>query len=164
METFSALLVICVGNSPVPCAFPAQRPVTRSFAVLICARINGWVNNRKAGDLRRHCTHYDVTVMEWNTLANLDKGITWIRVAKWLQRNQTKSKRAFVFYTSCFIMELKQISYMGCCDMYLLSIRAETNNSLVQYVSGIHTPTHMNRYQIGLYFTKTVPDTFTDRS
>ena len=25
--------------------------------------LNGWVNNRKAGDLRRHRTHYDVTVM-----------------------------------------------------------------------------------------------------
>ena len=30
---------------------------------LICARINGWVNNREAGDLRRHCAHYDITVM-----------------------------------------------------------------------------------------------------
>ena len=30
---------------------------------LICARINGWVNNSEAGDLRRHRTHYDVTVM-----------------------------------------------------------------------------------------------------
>ena len=28
---------------------------------LICAWINGWVNNREAGDLRRHRTHYDVT-------------------------------------------------------------------------------------------------------
>ena len=30
---------------------------------LICARINGWVNNGEAGDLRRHRAHYDVTVM-----------------------------------------------------------------------------------------------------
>ena len=30
---------------------------------LICAWINGWVNNRDAGDLRHHRTHYDVTVM-----------------------------------------------------------------------------------------------------
>ena len=30
---------------------------------LICAWINGWVNNREAGYLRRHHTHYDVTVM-----------------------------------------------------------------------------------------------------
>ena len=30
---------------------------------LICAWINGWVNNREAGDLRRHRAHYDVTVI-----------------------------------------------------------------------------------------------------
>ena len=30
---------------------------------LICAWINGWINNGDAGDLRRHGAHYDVTVM-----------------------------------------------------------------------------------------------------
>ena len=30
---------------------------------LMCARINSWVNDREAGDLRRHCAHYDVIVM-----------------------------------------------------------------------------------------------------
>ena len=30
---------------------------------LICAWINGWVNNREAGDLRRHRPHFDATVM-----------------------------------------------------------------------------------------------------
>ena len=30
---------------------------------LICAWINGWANNREAGDLWRHHTHYDVIVM-----------------------------------------------------------------------------------------------------
>ena len=29
----------------------------------ICVWINGWVNNGKAGDLRRHRAHYDVTAM-----------------------------------------------------------------------------------------------------
>ena len=33
METFSALLTICAGNSPGTGKFPAQRPVTRSFDV-----------------------------------------------------------------------------------------------------------------------------------
>ena len=28
-----------------------------------CAWINGWVNNREAGNLRRHCAHYDGIVM-----------------------------------------------------------------------------------------------------
>ena len=30
---------------------------------LNCAEINGWVNNREAGDLRRYRAHYDVIVM-----------------------------------------------------------------------------------------------------
>ena len=30
---------------------------------LICARINAWVNNHEAGDLRRNRAHYDVSVM-----------------------------------------------------------------------------------------------------
>ena len=30
---------------------------------LICAGISGWANSRYAGDLRRSCAHYDVTVM-----------------------------------------------------------------------------------------------------
>ena len=64
METFSGLLTICVGNSLVTGEFPAQRPVTRSFmSSLVCTWINGWVNIREAGDLRRHCAHYDVIVM-----------------------------------------------------------------------------------------------------
>ena len=40
METFSALLAFCVGNSPVPGEFPAQRPVTRSFDVFFDLRLN----------------------------------------------------------------------------------------------------------------------------
>ena len=64
METFSALLAICAGNSPVSGEFPAERPVTRSFDVFfICVWINSWVNNRETGNLRRHRTHYDVTAM-----------------------------------------------------------------------------------------------------
>ena len=76
METFSALLGICAGKSPVPGGFPAQRPVTRSFDVsLICTWINGWVNNREVGDLRRYRSHYDVTIMEWRIYASVSKTI-----------------------------------------------------------------------------------------
>ena len=51
METFSALLGLCGGNSPVTDEFPSQRRVTRSFDVsLICAWTNGWVIH---GQMRR---------------------------------------------------------------------------------------------------------------
>ena len=43
---------------------------------LICAWINGWVNNREAGDLRRHCSHYDVIVMIINRPAKLQSRCT----------------------------------------------------------------------------------------
>ena len=40
VEIFSALLTLCVGNSPVPGIFSAQRPVTRSFDVFFDLRLN----------------------------------------------------------------------------------------------------------------------------
>ena len=40
METFSALLAICVGNSPVNDEFHVQRPVTRSFDVFFDLRLS----------------------------------------------------------------------------------------------------------------------------
>ena len=64
METFSALLDLCARNSPVIGEFPSLKPVTRSFSVFfICTWINGWVNSREAGDLRRYRPHYYVDVM-----------------------------------------------------------------------------------------------------
>ena len=68
MRKFSALLAICAGNSPVTGAFPTHKGQWRGSLMfsLICFWINGWVNNREAGDLRRHRTHYDVIVMILN--------------------------------------------------------------------------------------------------
>ena len=64
METFSALLAICAGNSPVPVKSPHKGQWRGALMFsLIYARINSWVNNGGAGDLRRHRIHYDVTVM-----------------------------------------------------------------------------------------------------
>ena len=40
METFSALLALCAGNSPVTGKFPAQSPVTESFGVFFDMRLN----------------------------------------------------------------------------------------------------------------------------
>ena len=81
METFSALLAICAGNSPVSGEFPTQRPVTRSFDVFFDLRLNkrlskqswGWWFETLSRSLWRHCNvtnwlveqlysrHYSVT-------------------------------------------------------------------------------------------------------
>ena len=64
METFSALLALCAGNSPVTGEFLSQRPVTQSFDLFFDLRLkNGRVNHRDAGDLRHNRAHYDVTIM-----------------------------------------------------------------------------------------------------
>ena len=50
METFSTLLAICAGNSPIPGEFPAQRPVTLGFDVFfdLC------LNQQLSKQWRRH--------------------------------------------------------------------------------------------------------------
>ena len=66
METFSALLAICAGNSPVPGEFPAQRPVTRSFDIFFDLRLNkrlskqswGWWFETLLRPLWRRCNDY----------------------------------------------------------------------------------------------------------
>ena len=72
METFSALLALCAGNSTVTGEFPhkGQWRGTLMFS-LIWAWINGLVNNREARDLRRYRAHHNVNVME-----NLTSGDT----------------------------------------------------------------------------------------
>ena len=63
MESFSALLAICAGNSPVTGEFVAEKPVTRSFDVLFDLRLNkrlskqslGWWFETLSRLLWRHC-------------------------------------------------------------------------------------------------------------
>ena len=55
-------LVRGIHRSPVNSTHKGQWRGALVFP-LTCARIHGWVNNREAGDLRRHRGNYDVTVM-----------------------------------------------------------------------------------------------------
>ena len=51
-----------IHRSPVNSPHKGQWRGALMFS-LICVWINGWVNNREAGDLRRYRAHYDVIVM-----------------------------------------------------------------------------------------------------
>ena len=64
METFSALLALWgwIHQSPVNSPHKGQWRGALLFS-LICAWINGWVNNRESGDVRRHRAYYNVIVM-----------------------------------------------------------------------------------------------------
>ena len=74
METFSALLAIFAGNSPVISEFPAQRPVTRSFDVFFDLLLNirlskqwwGWWFETRLCPLWRYCNEtFDVPLDVW---------------------------------------------------------------------------------------------------
>ena len=64
MKTFSALLAICAGNSPVTDEFPAQRPVTRRFDIFFDMCQNKRLSKQRWGWwFETHRAHYDTTVM-----------------------------------------------------------------------------------------------------
>ena len=95
METFTALLAVCVGNSPVIGEFPAQRPMTRSVDVLFHLCLNKRLSKQSWGwyFLRRHRAHYDVIVMLYST--------GWYRfVARW---------KVFLLTTSSCVTQNAQI-------------------------------------------------------
>ena len=70
METFSALLALWAGNSPVTGKFPSQRPVTRSFDGFFDLRLNKrlskqsrrWWFETSSCPLWRHCNEWVMTL------------------------------------------------------------------------------------------------------
>ena len=71
METFSALLALRVGNSPVSGEIPAQRPVTRSVDVFFDLRLikrlskhwRGWWFETLSRPLWRHCNVIEISLI-----------------------------------------------------------------------------------------------------
>ena len=86
-------------RSPVNSSHKVQWRGALMFS-LICAWINGWVNNREAGDLRRNHAHYDVTVMLLYCFGKLD----------------IKCLKA-IFYDLCLKMRTQK--YLGAVDELL---------------------------------------------
>ena len=68
---------------------------------LICARINGWVNNREAGDLRRHRAYYDVTVM-----CNISRKKPYLEASLGIHSRTTALQSTkFCYFTTIFEMQ-----------------------------------------------------------
>ena len=102
METFSALLALCAGNSPVTGVFSAQRPVTRSFDVSFELRLNKWLSKQSWGWwfetptrlLWRHC----------NASPPLALITTYVRWATWCKGH----RRAAVYCWPTWINNQRQ--------------------------------------------------------
>ena len=79
MEIFSALLALCVGNSPVTDEFHAERSVTQSFDVFFDLRPNkrlskqswGWWFDMASHPLWRHCSGKYINAMRLTYMSKL---------------------------------------------------------------------------------------------
>ena len=79
METFSALLALYAGNSPIPGEFPTQKPVTRSFDISMISTLNKRLSkHRETGDLKRHRARYDVIVVIVWVQENVDHIVLYV--------------------------------------------------------------------------------------
>ena len=112
METFSASLAICAGNSPVPGEFPAQRPVTRSFDVFFELSLNkrlgkqlgGWWFEKLSRPVWRHCNETTESIIgSWKV--------------NYFRSNSGVAKAAdsdYTITTSSSI--LRQFHWLPCCS------------------------------------------------
>ena len=87
MERFSALVAIYAGNSPVPCEFPAQRPVTRSFDVFFDLRLNKRLSKQSWGWWFETLSHplWRRRNGLWISVAQMpvDQATTWQKFNDW---------------------------------------------------------------------------------
>ena len=140
MKTFSALLVICAGNSPVPGEFPAQRPVTQSFDVYFDLRPNkrlskqswGWWFETLPRPLWRHINDVPTMQYYWDDTEVLIKHL-WLFVScEWEN-----------FHTVSFLLYLKYIDS-------LVPTRS-THHSIVPHIGLRESGQHWFRWWFVIY-------------
>ena len=120
METFSALLAICAGNSPVPGEFPAQKPVTRSFDVFFDLRLNkrlskqwwGWWFGTQLFPLWRHRNAF-----QWFRHFHLGKQINWVLKIRLISEFHTICK-PICSALFCCGYDINPCEYMRCIHPY----------------------------------------------
>ena len=122
METFSALLAICAGNSSVSVNSPHKSQWRGALLFsLICVWINGWVNNREAGDLRRYRAHCDLhrnglPSLSWSGSCPLQSFLEYVTINFFSPCAffPGKSKLWLIFFAESYY--LKAITMMVCHD------------------------------------------------
>ena len=101
METFSALLALCAGNSPVTCEFPSQRLVTRIFDVFFDLRLNKRLSKQSRHRWSKTPSHslwrhwnvfiYFLIKFQQNILQSISLGtltqyfMLWLEAEEWIQ-------------------------------------------------------------------------------
>ena len=112
METFSAWLAICAGNSLVNSPHKGQWRGAWMFS-LIWTWTDGWISNGDAGDLRRHDAHYDVIVMCrrcYNKLLNRFMSLSVLRVSSIRLDQQCNSLYLHVYHCHRVVHDVTYIN------------------------------------------------------
>ena len=124
------------GEFTYPDEIPAQRPVTRSFDVFFDLRLNNdWVNNREAGDLRRHPGHYDVIAMRCCFyLIDKNNRFSLIHVSAILTA-KTKSYKDLLRFEKC---DLPFVYCVRCQPAVMTSSNGNIFRVYWPFVRGIH--------------------------
>ena len=109
METFPSYWPFEQGfhRSPVNSPHKGQWRRALTFS-LICAWINGWVNNNEAGDWRRHRTRYDVSVMTIQSLYSLNG-----RTPQGFMKSRSREIRGLDCYNSSKIWQEPRLQCFG---------------------------------------------------
>ena len=98
---------------------------------LICAWINGWVNNRESGDLRRYRAHYDVIIM-------------WLRIyalpglSKFVEsyRNCNFILVSFRYSGKLALLYILDIFEFNCCYIYISQNISSEATRITKYEIG----------------------------
>ena len=129
METFPRYWPFARGihRSPVNSPHKGQWRGALMFS-LICVWINGWVNNRQAGDLRRYRAHYDVIVMLFSVgplqRNSFNKMYLNIKSAKmWLFRSIPHVFQATISVTDSTHTSMGSHADTGCENEQILCMR-----------------------------------------
>ena len=125
METFSALLAICAGNSPTTGEFPTQRPVARSFDVFFDLRLNkrlskhswSWWFETPSSPLWRHCNEWPVSIQAFL------HDCPWI--SEWILSISNQS--VFTFQMPAQYLSHTTLPNILCCNLHKINNEWETN-------------------------------------
>ena len=124
----------CVGNSTVPVISPHKGQWRRALMFsLICVWINGWVNNREAGDLRRHRGHDDVSVLP--VPVSINPKMNLMDPSPWLAAHALTGN-------TCFLRKFTAMTTFGqmTCKMSRQdTIHRSMNISCIFIDSNVHT-------------------------
>ena len=135
---------------------------------LICDWTRGWVNNRDTGDLRRHGTHCDVTVVmdykchAWNsmTIINIEPPYVvhcsyeyihmYIHICIYMQvRITVPSQLSFVWCTQASVVsDISRWTHLSCDIIYITVAYAPNMISVTEYRYNLRD--HVVNWQIYL--------------